>query len=158
MRKVIYFGPFFLVLLTLDIALKAYVARFLDYPLMIARFPWGINFSLERVLNEGAMWGIFSGYSSFLLAFRCLVAITLIVILMRFTKSKLSAFLLTILIAGAVGNIIDSFVYGHVVDMLHFTFSGYSYGVFNLADAYISIGCLGLILLGFSKKESAQKV
>lgn len=133
--------------------LKTYTIGFLHAPLVLLHLPFGIDFSLEKVLNDGAMWGVFSEYFSFLLFFRICVTAALVVILLWFTKKKVVAVLLTILISGALGNIIDSLIYGHVIDMLHFTFSGNSYGVFNLADTYIFIGCLGLILHSFITKE-----
>jgi signal peptidase II len=38
-------------------------------------------------------------------------------------------------------------LYGHVVDFLHFTFWGYSFPIFNLADTYITLGVIGLLLM-----------
>ena len=57
---------------------------------------------------------------------------------------KKTLFLIAIL-AGAVGNVLDSFLYGHVIDMFHFLFWGRSYGIFNFADAMIFMGSFGLI-------------
>ncbi len=146
-------GGIFLILLTCDIVLKAYASGFLDYPISILKLPFGIEFSLERVLNQGAMWGMFAQYSTLLLCFRICVVIALLIALFFFTKRRVASVFLTLIITGAVGNIADTLAYGYVVDMLHFTFSGHSYGIFNLADTYIFIGCIGLILLSFLKSE-----
>lgn len=146
----------FAVLLFCDIVLKAYASGFLDHPVTIFRLPLGIEFSLERVLNQGAMWGLFSQYSMPLFFFRLVVVFCLLVVLLFFTKSRAPAIFLTLIITGAVGNVADTLAYGYVVDMLHFTFSGSSYGIFNLADAYICIGCLGLIILSFKKSEKKK--
>ena len=146
-------GSIFSVLLICDIVLKAFASGFLDHPISVFKLPFGVEFSLERVLNQGAMWGVFSQYSMALFVFRIFVVIALFVTLFFFTKTKSSAVFLTLIITGAVGNITDTMVYGYVVDMLHFTFGGNSYGIFNLADAYICIGCAGLIILSFKKSE-----
>lgn len=53
---------------------------------------------------------------------------------------------LILIIAGAVGNVADFFLYGHVVDMLHFVFWGYDFPIFNVADSAISIG-IGLLFV-----------
>ena len=53
---------------------------------------------------------------------------------------------MTLILAGAISNVIDTFVYGHVVDMIHFTFWGYDYAVFNLADSAV---CLGVFWWGW---------
>lgn len=145
-------GSIFAVLLICDIVLKAYTAGFLDHPIHVFSLPFGVSFYLERVVNQGAMWGMLSQYSGALLVFRILVVLALIATLL-FTKKRKPAVFLTLLITGAVGNIADTLAYGHVIDMLHFTFFGNSYGIFNLADAYICIGCIGLIALSFVNKE-----
>ena len=146
-------GGMALLLLICDIVLKAYASGFLDLPITLLSMPFGIEFSLERVLNQGAMWGIFSEYSNILFCFRVGVVIALLVVLFFFTKRKVSALFLTFIITGAIGNVADTLAYGYVVDMLHFTFSGRSFGIFNLADSYIFIGCIGLITLSFMKSE-----
>jgi signal peptidase II len=46
-----------------------------------------------------------------------------------------------------VGNILDFFLYGHVVDMLHIQLWGYTPFVFNVADAMISLSLCWLLLL-----------
>lgn len=55
---------------------------------------------------------------------------------------------ISLIMGGATGNLIDYFRFGYVIDMFHFTFWGYSFPVFNFADAAISIGALCLL---FSK-------
>ena len=50
------------------------------------------------------------------------------------------------IIGGAVGNLIDRAVYGHVVDYILFHTETWSFAVFNLADSFISLGA-GLIVL-----------
>ena len=144
----------FFPLLACDIILKAYTSGFLDHPVTVLSLPFGIEFSLEKVLNQGAMWGVFSQYSQALFLFRICVVIVLVVILFAFTRKKSTAFFLTLVTTGAIGNVADTLAYGHVIDMLHFTFSGHSYGIFNLADVYIFIGCLGLIILSFLHREN----
>jgi signal peptidase II len=51
-----------------------------------------------------------------------------------------------LIIGGALGNLVDRAVYGHVVDYILFYTSTWSFAVFNLADSLISIGA-GLIML-----------
>ena len=53
---------------------------------------------------------------------------------------------LALVIAGALGNIIDRFLYGHVVDYVLFHTASWSFAVFNLADACISVGAAAIFL------------
>ncbi|MBI5274101.1 MAG: signal peptidase II [Chlamydiales bacterium] len=105
---------------------------------------FGINFSLNYVENRGTAWGLFSSYFDSLLIGRTVLILFLCIYLVFVNKDKSKQVPLVMIIAGAVGNIIDCFVYEYVVDMIHFNFWGYSYPVFNVADASI---CLGAFIL-----------
>ena len=54
------------------------------------------------------------------------------------------------IIAGAIGNIIDRFVYGHVIDYVLFYTQTWSFAVFNLADSLITVGAAFIILDEFT--------
>ena len=68
---------------------------------------------------------------------------------LSFVKKLFSVFIL----AGAIGNVLDSYIYGHVIDMFHFVFWGRSYGIFNFADAMIFLGGFGLLIATYEKKR-----
>jgi signal peptidase II len=52
------------------------------------------------------------------------------------------------IVAGAIGNIVDRFIYGHVVDYVLFHTATWSFAVFNLADSLITVGA---VVVGFSE-------
>jgi signal peptidase II len=62
------------------------------------------------------------------------------------------------ILAGAVGNVFDCIVYGHVIDMFCFIFWGYIYPVFNIADAAIFCGILMLLLETTRSKTVASSL
>ena len=112
---------------------------------------FGIEFSLVHAINKGAAWSIFSDHTTLLLYLR----IGLIGLLLYYFYKQKSFFVrlpLALIIAGALGNVIDIFLYGHVIDMFHFIFWGYDYPVFNVADSFIFIGVV--LYLIFSKKAA----
>jgi signal peptidase II len=51
-----------------------------------------------------------------------------------------------LIVGGALGNLIDRSVYGHVIDYILFHTPSWSFAVFNLADAFISVGAVLVIL------------
>ena len=51
----------------------------------------------------------------------------------------------SLILSGAVGNLIDRFWLGYVVDFLHFYFKNYHYPAFNIADSCITVGAAILI-------------
>ena len=64
---------------------------------------------------------------------------------------------LAIILGGAIGNIIDRFIHGAVVDFVHLHAGGYSFYVFNLADSAISIGVVILIIDGLRAGRKGPK-
>ena len=52
---------------------------------------------------------------------------------------------LTCIAAGALGNILDFFLYGHVIDMFYLIFYKYSYPIFNVADSAIFLSVMYLL-------------
>lgn len=118
---------------------------------------FGIEFSISHQINYGAAWGMFSEYQIYLLSFRILLIAVLIVYAFFFNKHSGWSIPLAFIIAGALGNVVDYFIYGHVVDMLHFVLWGYDFPVFNIADSSIFVGISILILLSALEKEPSSK-
>ncbi len=116
---------------------------------------FGIDFCIHHVTNRGAAWGLGGGMQDLLLLVRIAVVIGLIVYLMVSSKAREYRYPMTLIIAGGLGNILDYFIYGHVIDMFHFFFWGYSYPVFNIADASIFIGIVWLLIHSFTRKKDA---
>jgi signal peptidase II len=114
---------------------------------------FGIDFCIHHVTNRGAAWGIGSGLQDLLLVVRIAVVVGLVIYMWRSSKAGEYRYPLIMIVAGGLGNILDYFIYGHVVDMFHFFFWGYSYPVFNIADASIFLGIAWLLLHPFVRKK-----
>lgn len=121
----------------------------------IGIFPnlFGITFSLNFVTNTGAAWGAFASYTGILFLLRIAIIGGLLLYLLVFHRGNTGRFPLWLVVTGAIGNALDYWFYGYVIDFLHFTFWGYSFPIFNLADSYISIGVFLLLLLPRKKSE-----
>ena len=145
----------FIFLLGIDVATKYWVHQNLlsmDTISIFNNFLGGINLSINKVYNSGAAWGILADYPIPLLCFR--LALVVAIILYAIKASSKIKFFLTILLAGAFGNIIDVLVYGYVVDFIHFTFWKFSWPVFNLADCFITISVIMILLCPRGKNVS----
>lgn len=126
-------------------------------PLMHGPYPYGgiplfqnflgIEGSIVHATNTGAAWGFMSEHPDWLLAGRLVLVALLILYLIAGKRPASYTIPLTMIIAGAIGNLIDTFTVGHVTDMFHFVFFGYSYPVFNIADMSIFFGIVILLLL-----------
>ncbi len=136
-----------------DFWLKSYVHHYVFLPVHIFHFSF-IEFTLEHVTNTGGAWGMFAGHQFYLLTFRIILVMALMIYTcFRPFREQIGFVLVT---TGALCNIFDTFYYGHVIDMLHFTFWFHSYGIFNLADSYIFIGTLALFFVLMRKKQDAS--
>ena len=113
---------------------------------------FGIQFSIVHATNTGAAWSLLSEYQSYLVGLRIFLILALFVYMLIFNKNKAIVLPVTLIMAGALGNIMDYFVYGHVIDMIYFKFWGYSYPVFNVADSAVTIGIAWILLQSWWKK------
>ncbi|MBU6383933.1 MAG: signal peptidase II [Verrucomicrobia bacterium] len=146
----------FVFLLGLDITTKLIAIHWVP-PLDFGPYPFGgvplfslggITCSFNYVVNSGAAWGFFIGHAGLLFAVRmCIIAALVFFVPKRFP--------IWLVVTGAIGNVLDYCLYGHVIDFIHFTFWGYSFPIFNVADSCITIGILTLLLLPKQKKVQA---
>lgn len=104
-----------------------------------------ICLSWNLTMNEGAAWGLFQQFPSLLLCMRTVFVAFLIGVYFSLKDKKFLRTCLMLVIAGAFSNIIDTLIYGSVVDMIHCFFFGYNYPVFNVADMAICTGAVFLV-------------
>nr|WP_246732828.1 signal peptidase II [Methylobacterium sp. BTF04] len=113
--------------------------------------PWRLaSFAdLLVVWNKGVSYGLFQqegGIGRWLLVAVSVAAAIGLAVWMRRTKSRLLGLALGLVAGGAIGNAIDRAVYGAVFDFVHLHWGTWSWYVFNVADAAIVAGVVGLIL------------
>jgi signal peptidase II len=106
---------------------------------------------LVNVKNVGAAFGLFTSMGNTFFIIITLLAITLIVFLIIREKEGFVG--LTLILSGAVGNLIDRAFLGYVRDFIDFHAGGYHWPAFNVADSALTIG-VAVLLLGslFHKK------
>ncbi len=91
-----------------------------------------------------------------------LIMLVLIIFLFFYAikiNKKIYYFAFSLIIGGAIGNLIDRFLYQAVLDFIDIHYMNYHWYVFNFADITITVGCLLIIILelfsGKNKKENA---
>lgn len=105
-------------------------------------------FNLVLVWNRGVSFGILSNagdHGPWLLTGLTLVIVAALAVWLRRERRLLSRVALWMVIAGALGNLIDRLRFGAVVDFLDFHVAGYHWPAFNVADSAISIGAVLLL-------------
>ena len=135
-----------LILLLLDQITKIWTRGTLKPDGKVTALPKLLGF--EYLENDGAVWGIFGGKTVFLLIFTVL---TLAAVIWFYFKVPMARrylpvrLILVFITAGALGNIIDRFIFGYVTDFLKFEFI--QFPTFNVADIYITVSVFVSILL-----------
>ncbi|WP_156255212.1 signal peptidase II [Sandarakinorhabdus oryzae] len=137
-----------LIVLILDQISKYWVLEVIHLPMRGGIDVWPF-FRLTFVGNVGVSMGLLQAGSDLgrwlLTAVTGAIAIAVALWLRRETN-RIDIAALGLVLGGAMGNILDRIRFGYVVDFLHFFWEQYSFWVFNLADAAITLGVI--LLLG----------
>lgn len=114
---------------------------------------------LTFVENRGVAFGMLYGKKWVILCMVAVIVAILVYYFIKLPKTKEYHYVraaMTLILAGAVGNVIDRMMRGYVVDFFEFTFVDFP--VFNMADIYIVVGVILLaILMLFVIKEEPKK-
>lgn len=137
--------------LVLDQATKLYTLFVYDLPVKepVELTPF-IN--LIVVWNQGISYGLFqqsTALGRWLLVVVSILAAIGLSVWIRRTAARLLAASLGLIVGGAIGNVIDRVAYGAVFDFIQFHLGSWSWYVFNVADAAIVAGVVGLLYDSF---------
>lgn len=104
-------------------------------------------FNLVLVYNRGAAFSFLADAGGwqrwFFLGLAVVICSYLVYWLLKLDKKQLLLpFAITMIIGGAIGNVIDRVLYGHVIDFLDFHLYGWHWPAFNLADSAITLGVI----------------
>lgn len=103
-------------------------------------------FYIRYINNTGASFGMLSN-SRILLIILSIIAIIIILRYMNsFNKNKINMIGFGLVLGGILGNLSDRILFGYVKDFLDFVIFNYNFPVFNLADIFIVIGVIILII------------
>jgi len=118
-------------------------------------------FNITLAYNPGAAFSFLAqagGWQRWFFAGIALFASIVIVgWLLNKRESRYTLAGLTLVLGGALGNLWDRLVLGHVVDFLDFHWAGWHFPAFNLADTAITLGVICLILDMFFTKEAPHE-
>ena len=112
-------------------------------------------FSITLVHNTGAAWSILQNKNIFILIFSIVALIIIYRFMFLFKTNKRNNFAFGLLVGGIFGNLLDRIVYGYVRDFFDFTIFSYDYPVFNIADIFIVIGVILLIIAIIKGEDSS---
>lgn len=121
----------------------------------------GNLFNFTYLENRGAAWSMFQNGRYFFIVLTIIVTAAMIYILYKKADNKLLKFSLSLVIGGAVGNLIDRIYKGSVTDFLQVFVGPYrDFPIFNVADSFVCIGTALLayyLLFIYKEKEKEPK-
>jgi signal peptidase II len=107
-------------------------------------------FNLVRVHNSGAAFSFLAGASGWqrwlFVGIGAAATVFIVWMLRKHGSQKLFAFALSMILGGALGNVVDRLLHGHVVDFIQVHYGGWYFPSFNLADSAITLGAALLIV------------
>ena len=120
-----------------------------------------LNFHL--IWNTGVGFGLFSSEANFYynLITILIVLINIIILIMIVKSQDYKLFFLLMILGGSFGNLFDRLYYQAVPDFIDFHYGNFHWFVFNVADMFITIGIICLIIAEFilnHKKPNNEKI
>lgn len=148
MKKQLKHFIYLILLILVDQITKILAVKFLKDREGISIIPKVLKLQYHE--NNGAVWGILSGQIIFLIVVTIIILSGIIYLYLNIPNTKKFNYLKLICVfisAGAVGNLIDRILYNYVVDFIYFELINFP--IFNIADSYVSVSAVVLILLSF---------
>ena len=144
------YSSFILLIFLLDRISKIYVI-YLDKKLLGSEIFSSKYLNISLIWNEGIAFGFFSFGDKTLYNFLTILIfiIILVIIFMTIKSEGLKKYSLLMILGGALGNIFDRTFYKAVPDFIDFHIEEFHWFIFNVADIFITIGIIFMILLEF---------
>jgi len=124
-----------------------------------------IDFYILPFLNFYLVWNTGIGFGFIPLEsnimyhiLTAIIAVVNIVLIILLIKSRgATMYLIALIIGGSLGNLFDRIYYYAVPDFIDLHFRGFHWFIFNIADIFITVGIIGLIIIELFKKERTSK-
>ena len=113
-------------------------------------------FSLTLAKNTGVAFSLLEGQLTFIILSTIIITLFLLEYLKNSKQNYIETIGYSLVIGGAIGNLIDRIKYKYVIDFIDFKIINYNFPIFNIADACIVIGILILIYQSLQTERSKQ--
>ena len=143
----------------LDRLSKIYVIyldkKFLGSELLSSKF-----LNIRLIWNEGIAFGLLSfNETIFYNALTFLILIIILIIFFMLSKSNgIKKFSLMMILGGAIGNVYDRIFYGAVPDFIDFHIGNFHWFIFNVADIFITLGVIFMIIIEITGNNKKLKI
>ena len=149
-----------LVVIILDQLSKQLAEYYLVFHVPIPVVPF---FNLTLSYNTGAAFSFLAGAGGwqrwFFIGLAMIVSIVIIMWIKKLgPQDKWVAIALSMVLGGAIGNVIDRVLFAHVIDFIHVYYEQWNFPIFNIADSAITVGVVILLIDGFFGGKKEEKL
>ena len=144
--------------IALDQLSKQLAEAFLILHQPLPVLPW---FNLTLMYNPGAAFSFLANAGGwqrwFFLCLALAISVVLLIWLMRLQRQQhWQALALALILGGAIGNVIDRALFGHVIDFIQVYYERWYFPAFNIADSAITVGAVVLVIDSLFGNPSEQ--
>ena len=156
LKKIIIYFSILVTIFFLDRVSKLYILNIFEKENVVDIY---VNNFLNIILiwNSGIGFGLLSFDSSVIYNFvtMLIVLINIVILYLALKSNNLKGYLFIIILGGSLGNLFDRIYYSAVPDFIDLNYNNFHWFVFNVADIFITVGivCLILVELFFNKHE-----
>ena len=115
--------------------------------------------NIQLIWNEGIAFGLFSAneHNLYNLLTFLIISVILIILYMLIKSEGLKKYALLMIFSGAIGNVFDRITYRAVPDFIDFHVENFHWFIFNVADIFITIGVVFMIILELASKNNQRE-
>ena len=157
-KKSLFYSFIVIVIIILDRLSKLYVLNLAEIEQQVDIYIFSY-LNLYLIWNTGVGFGLFSSDQSFYYNLVTIIIffINIVILIMIFKSNIYRKFLLLMILGGSLGNLFDRLYYSAVPDFIDIHYENYHWFVFNVADIFISIGIIGLVIVELLRKEKTSE-
>ena len=153
-KKVLFNFTIITLIFLIDRISKNYILKIAEQESLVDIYinPY-LNFYL--IWNKGIAFGLFSFDQNLIynLITLIIVVISFVIIILIIKTNGIERYLFTLVFGGAISNLYDRIYYKSVPDFIDFHIAEYHWFVFNVADIFITLGIVSIILMEVLKKN-----
>jgi len=114
---------------------------------------------LYLIWNKGIAFGLFSFEQNFFYNFITILitVINLVILIIIIKSNDIKSYFLMFILGGSLGNLFDRLYYSAVPDFIDFHINDFHWFIFNVADVFISVGVICLIIVEFFFNKTSKK-
>jgi len=152
LKKKIFDLTIILLVFFLDRFSKSIILN-LSQPVGELNFPITTFLNFNLVWNSGIAFGLFSFNQNvyYNIITLIIILVTLVIIWITFKSKGLEKICYLMIIGGSFGNLFDRLYYSSVIDFIDISYNNFHWFIFNVADIFITLGVIILIVLEFLK-------